>query len=147
MNKTLKTLIFWSVIVVSSVLLWQIVRTGSAQAPSEISYSSFLAQVEDGKVSKVVINACELYGYNAAGRSFKVITPSSQSSMIELLRQHNVEIWFKDVSVSNWPAQILGTWGPLILLASLWFFMVRRLNKTNRPLNQGGSSEQPRFGP
>ncbi len=39
MNSTLKTMIFWAVIVVSAFLLWQTVKSGvPAQSVTEISY-------------------------------------------------------------------------------------------------------------
>ena len=51
MNRTIKAVIFWAVIVVSAFLLWQQVRTSvdkPAGQVSEISYSAFLSQVAAG---------------------------------------------------------------------------------------------------
>ena len=63
MNSTVKTVIFWLVIVVSAILLWQVVRSGStAQKDRQINFSEFLTSVDQGNVSEVTINAQEVRG-------------------------------------------------------------------------------------
>jgi hypothetical protein len=106
MNAT-KTATFWLVIVVSSFLLWQVVRSQSAQTIPEISYSEFLARVASGKVSKVTIAGSVVQGSDANGGSFRVIAPSNQSVMVESLQQHGVEIRFKETAEQGWPSVLL----------------------------------------
>ena len=152
MNKTIKTLIFWATIFVSAFLLWQVVRAGNgaAQLP-EISYSSFLSQVADGKVSKVTIAGSVVRGYDSNGGSFRVIAPPNQSAMLETLQQHGVEIWFRESREQGWPGWVLNL-APLVLLAALWFFMIRQIQR-RPPAPQGLAGSQssqgasPRFGP
>ena len=56
MNSVAKTALFWLVILVSAILLWQTAKPGgSAQAVPEVSYSDFLARVAKGQVSSVTI--------------------------------------------------------------------------------------------
>ena len=152
MNSVIKTLVFWMVIVVSAFLLWQVVRTGStAQAVPEISYSEFVARVASGQVSKVTIAGSVVRGSGANGSSFRVIVPSNQSALLEALQQHGVEIWFKEAPEQSWPNWILNL-APLILLAALWFFMVRQVQR-RRSGGDGPSGYtppqdfKPRFGP
>ena len=46
MNSTVKTVVFWLVIVLSGVLLWQVVKAGgSSSKDKDISFSTFLADV------------------------------------------------------------------------------------------------------
>jgi cell division protease FtsH len=152
MNKATKTVLFWAVIVASAFVLWQVVRSGnSAQAAAEISYSEFLGRVANGQVSKVTIAGSVVRGADAKGGSFRVIAPSNQSSMLEVLQQHGVEIWFKETPEQGWPSWILNL-APLVLLAALWFFMIRQ-TQTRRSVGAGPPSSappqgsQPRFGP
>ena len=57
MHSTIKTVVFWGVIVFSAFLLWQTVAAKpSARSVPEISYSEFLTQVESGSVIKVTIS-------------------------------------------------------------------------------------------
>ena len=63
MNSTIKTVLFWAVIVVSAVLLWQVVRTGSTgQKEKEIGFSEFLSQVDAGNVREATFNMQEVKG-------------------------------------------------------------------------------------
>jgi cell division protease FtsH len=151
MNSVAKTVIFWVVIAVSAFLLWQVVRGGgSAQATPEMSYSEFLGRVASGQVSKVTIAGSVVHGSDAKGGRFRVIAPSNQSAMLDLLQQHGAEIWFKETPEQGWPNWILNL-APLILLAALWFFMIRQMQR-RRSAGEGPSSSTlppespPRFG-
>jgi cell division protease FtsH len=153
MNQTLKTLVFWLVIVVSAFLLWQVVRTGSAnQNVPEISYSEFLSRIANGQVSRVTIVGSEVRGLDTKGGSFRVIvSAASQSTMLEALQQKGAEIWFRDASQGGWPNWIMNL-APLALLAALWFFMIRQMQTTSRRLANASSTPgpqdtPPRFGP
>ena len=128
MDKTVKTLVFWIVVFVSAFLLWQTVKAGgNQQAVPEISYSEFLLRVASAKVAKVTIAGHQVTGTDRDGSLFRVITPANQEPMLEGLQRQGVEIWFKDVGEASLPLQLLGTWAPLILLAALWFFMIRQM--------------------
>ena len=63
MNSTVKTIVFWLVIVLSAVLLWQVVKAGSS-GPKEktISFSEFLSDVDQAKVAEVTITGTEVRG-------------------------------------------------------------------------------------
>ena len=129
----MKAVVFWLVILVSAFLLWQVVKSGpNRQATPEISYSEFLSQVEAGNVTRVTISGFEVTGAYRDGSSFHVNGPSSQEQMLTVLRQKNVEIRFTPTGSNSSATQLLGTWAPLILLAALWFFMIRQM-KSKRP--------------
>ncbi len=154
MNKTAKAVVFWLVIIVSASLLWQGVKSGPAdRKATEISYSQFLSNVADGQVSTVTIAGAEVRGRDVKGSSFRVTAPPDQYRMLEALQQHGVEIWYKDQSAQGWPNWILNL-APLILLAALWFFMIRQMQRSRRsspvfgpPPSPDSQSNQARFGP
>jgi cell division protease FtsH len=132
LNKTPKAILFWLVIVVSALLLWQVVRTNPAdQNTPEISYSRFLSQVADGQVRKVTISGQQVRGYETKGGSFRVTIPPEQSTTLAALQQHGVEIWIAEAPQGNWNTWILNL-APLALLAALWFFMIRQLQTRSR---------------
>jgi cell division protease FtsH len=130
MSRTLKTVVFWAVIVVAAFLLWQIIRAGPESNLHEISYSEFLSRVESESVVKVRISPSEIIGDSRDGSHFRLVPPTSQDTMLRLLHDKNVEIWFRDAGSANWQLQLLGTWAPLILLAALWFFMIRQMQRS-----------------
>jgi cell division protease FtsH len=133
MSSTVKTVVFWLVILVSAFLLWLVVKSdGNQQPASEISYSDFLSQVDAGNVVKVTIHQNLVNGVYRDRSAFRVTAPASQEGMLQSLRQKNVEIWFQDAGGGSSGFQLLGTWGPLIVLAALWFFMIRQVQAKRR---------------
>ena len=129
MNSTVKTTVFWLVIVISAYLLWQVVKSGqNEQTVPEISYSEFLSQVESGNVSRVTISKSQVTGKYRDNRFFRVTAPTGQEGMFQTLHQKNVEIWIRDAAGGDWPTWLLNL-APLILLAALWYFMIRQLNQ------------------
>ena len=49
MNSTVKTVVFWLVIVLSAFLLWQVMKAGNAgQKDKEVTFSQFLTDVDQG---------------------------------------------------------------------------------------------------
>jgi cell division protease FtsH len=140
-NSTVKTVIFWLVIVISAVLLWQVVRSGSSgQKEKPINFSQFLSDVDQGNVSEVTINAQELRGKFKDQSGFTTTAPVNYPDMIKSLRDKGVNINIRDVTNGSWPLQLLGTWAPLILLAALWFFMIRQMQTGgNKALSFGKS--------
>jgi cell division protease FtsH len=140
-NSTVKTVIFWLVIVISAVLLWQVVRSGSSgQKEKDVPFSQFLSEVDQGTVNEVTINAQEVRGKYKDGTTFHTTAPVNYPDMIKSLRDKGVNINIRDVTNGSWPLQLLGTWAPLILLAALWFFMIRQMQTGgNKALSFGKS--------
>jgi cell division protease FtsH len=129
MNQTVKTVVFWLTIVVSALLLWKVVKSAPEQQRSpDITYSQFMSDVEAGKVASVNITGNRIQGqYRDGKESFRLTGPSNPGVFLDKLKDKGVEIVFKDPSAETLPLQLLGTWAPLILLASLWFFMIRQM--------------------
>lgn len=129
MNSTVKAVVFWFVIVMSAFLLWQVVKSGSSsQKIREIGYSDFLSEVEASKVAEVTISKNHIDGRYRDSTPFRVTVPTSQEGMLQTLRQNNVNIFVRDVPNGDGTTYLLN-FAPLILLAVLWFFMIRQLKQ------------------
>ena len=60
--------------------------------------------------------------------------------MIKTLRDKGVSIIVRDNTNGGWTFQLLGTWAPLLVLAALWFFMIRQMQTGgNKALSFGKS--------
>ena len=141
MNSTVKTVVFWLVIVVSAFLLWQVVKAGSAgQKEKDINFSQFLLDVDQGNVKEVTINLQEIRGKFANdGSTFHTIVPTNYPDMYKTLRDKGVNMTVRDASSGGWPSWLLNL-APLILLAALWFFMIRQMQTGgNKALSFGKS--------
>jgi len=141
-NSTVKTVVFWLVILLSAFLLWQVVKAGSAgQKEKEVNFSQFMGDVDQGNVKEVTITGMEVHGrYHNDNSSFHTTVPANYPDMIKTLRDKAVNITIRDNSNGSWTIQLLGTWAPLILLAALWFFMIRQMQTGgNKALSFGKS--------
>jgi cell division protease FtsH len=120
MNSTVKLVVFWFVIVLSAVLMWQVVRSGgnSSQGVPEIYYSNFLSDVESGKVAQITLSKNHVDGRYQDGTLFRVNVPSSQEGMLQTLREHHVNILVRDESSGDGKTTLMN-FAPLVLLAVL----------------------------
>jgi len=138
-NSTVKTIVFWLVIVLSCVLLWQVVKNGGGgQKEQEISYSEFRSRVDQGNVSEVTVQSTDLRGKNRNDKgTFHTTLPQNDPDLIKALRDKGVNINVKDASAGSWPSWLLQL-SPLILFGALWFIMIRQM--------QTGGSKALSFG-
>src|SRR5882724_939410 len=141
-NSTVKTVVFWLVIVLSALLLWQVMKASSAgQKEKEVNFSQFLSDIDQGNVKEVTITGMEVRGkYRNDGSAFHTTAPVNYPDIYKMLRDKGVTMNIRDMSSGSWPLQLLGTWAPLILLAALWFFMIRQMQTGgNKALSFGKS--------
>ena len=141
MNSTLKTIVVWVVIVVSLVVLYQVIRTaGGSKQEEEIKFSDFMNKVDQGDVKSVTISGAEVKGqYVHEDKNFHTVVPSDFPDYIKALRDKNVNIEVKDMQGNSW-FQILIYIGPFVLLAAVWFFLIRQMQTGgNKALSFGKS--------
>ena len=141
MNSTVKTVVFWLVIVLSAFLLWQVVKAGnSGQKEKEINFSQFMSDVDQGNVKEVTVSGMDVRGkYRNDNSGFHATVPANYPDMIKTLRDKGVNINIHDISNGSWPSWLLNL-APLILLAALWFFMIRQMQTGgNKALSFGKS--------
>jgi cell division protease FtsH len=139
-NSTVKTIVFWLVIVLSAVLLWQVVRTGSAGTKEkDINFSDFMSQADQGNVATATIVAQDVHGTLRDKTGFHTTIPANYPDVYKELKDHNVTMTVKDASGGSWPTWIINL-APLLLLAALWFFMIRQMQTGgNKALSFGKS--------
>ncbi len=128
MQSSVKAIIFWLVIVLSAFLLWQTAKNGSSTAAPEISYSTFLSNVESGKVAAITLSRNHVDGKYQDGGLFRAAVPASQEMMLQTLRQNKVEILVRDEPAVDKAGSLLN-FAPLVLLAVLWFYMIRQMKQ------------------
>jgi cell division protease FtsH len=138
-NSTVKTIIFWVVILISAVALWQVVKTAnSGQKIKDINFSQFMAEVDQGSVKEVTITGMEVTGKANDGSSFHTTAPANYPDMIKKLQEKGVSITVHDVNSGSWGWLV--QLAPLALLAALWYFMIRQMQTGgNKALSFGKS--------
>ena len=141
MNSTVKTIVFWVVIAISAVALWQVVKNvNSGQKEREISLSQFAQEVEQGTVKEVSVTGMEMKGKSADGTTFHTTAPVTYFTpeMIKAMRDKGVNATFHNEGGSwGWLLQVVF---PFALIAGLWFFMIRQMQTGgNKALSFGKS--------
>jgi len=139
-NSTVKTVVFWLVIVLAGVLLWQVVKGANSGAKErEIIYSEFMSQVDKDNISEVTVVGNDIHGkYKNDKSSFHVTIPTNYTEMYKPLRDHGVNITVKDANGGSytWLINLL----PFVLLGALWFIMIRQMQTGgNKALSFGKS--------
>ncbi len=135
MPSTVKTIVFWVLIAVCSVLLWHLVMRGGRVdvQEREISFSEFMRQVEQGNVADVTIAGTRARGrFNAGKGAFRTRVPSNYPEMYTVLQQNKVEVSIADPEEGNWSSWFLGL-APVLLLIGLWLFMIRQMQLGKGP--------------
>ena len=140
MNSTVKTVVFWLVIILSAVLLWQVVKnSGGGQKETDRNFTQFLSDVNQGTVQEVTINGMEVRGKYRDGKQFHTTVPSNFPDMYKTLQDKGVQVSVRDSSGGGWPGWLFNL-APIILLAALWFFMIRQMQTGgNKALSFGKS--------
>jgi len=120
-NSTVKTVVFWLVIVLSAFLLWQVVKnSGGGQKDAEINFTKFLSDVNQGNVGEVTINGQEVRGKYRDGKiQFHTTVPANYPDMYKTLQDKGVSVNIRDVSSGGWPSWLFNL-APVILLAARW---------------------------
>jgi cell division protease FtsH len=139
-NSTVKTVVFWLVIVLSAFLLWQVVKNSSGgQKDTERNWTQFMSDVNQGNVQDVTINGQEVRGKYRDGKGFHTSVPVNFPDMYKTLQDKGVQVTVRDISGGGWPSWLFNL-APIILLAALWFFMIRQMQTGgNKALSFGKS--------
>ncbi len=125
MNPFYKNLALWIVITLMMVMLYNLFNQQRIPE-TKITYSDFLAMVEDERVAEVVIQGQELSVTDINRNRFKVFAPQD-ADLIKILRQKGVSINAKPPSESPWYISILVSWLPMIVLIGIWIFFMRQM--------------------
>jgi cell division protease FtsH len=144
LNSTLKSLLFWMVLVVVGVLIWNF-STQLNRTPKPISLTEFLQRVDKGEVLEVTITGNDIEGrYTTPGPdntdTFRTYAPTQFDTTVgSKLEKANVSIKGKDPTSSPW-ANLLYYWAPILLMIGFWIFIMRQMQSGgNKALSFGKS--------
>ena len=122
-----KNLAFWLVLMVLMIALYNIFSAGlSPTANSEVKYSDFLAQVEDGKVSDVQIDG-ESVNFQPSGGMFTTIKPTGTNDILVPMLQESGVSFVVESQEQSTLASILISFLPFILLIGVWVYFMNKM--------------------
>ncbi len=146
MNSTVRTVLFWAMMIALAFVLWEMAsRGGPAAKEDEPSYSNFLAKVDSGNVKDVSIelspNSAELQGEYRDGSKFRGVTVANTAitDVTKVLQEKGVLYNYKEVKEANW-VSLLINFSPILLIVGIWIFMMRQMQAGgNKALSFGKS--------
>ena len=127
----------WLVIGIVMVFIFNLFNTPQATT-QELPYSDFLAFVEKGQVSKVLIDKDRIKGTFTNNSPFTTVIPDNDPDLIKDLRAKGVVIQVKAQEEAPWYLTVLISWFPMLLLIGVWIFFMRQM--------QGGGGRAMSFG-
>jgi cell division protease FtsH len=101
-----------------------------------------LSEVNQSNVKEVTITGTQQVTgkFKNDNSGFRLTAPADYPDMIKTLNDKGVNMTFRDSSSGGWLIQILATWAPLIIIALLWFLMIRQMQTGgNKALSFGKS--------
>jgi cell division protease FtsH len=138
LNSTLKSLLFWVVLFVVGVLIWNFsTKFQSHERPA--SFSEFIQWVDSGTVAGVTITGQDITGTTKTGDHFHTYAPSQYDALANKLIERGVQVESKEPTASPW-ASLLYTWAPALLMIGFWLFFMRQMQSGgNKALSFGKS--------
>ena len=126
MNQFYKNLALWLVIGIVLIALFNMFNQPLTQQ-SDVVFSDFMDQVEQGQINEVVISGDNISGKYMDGKSFQTTAPPKDPDLIKSLRQKNVRIVVVAPEQTSWYMSILISWFPMLLLLGIWIFFMRQM--------------------
>ena len=104
---------------------------------NSVAYSAFLTQVQNGEVSKVVIDDRNITVATQDGQTYSTYAPDDPN-LVQQLKEKNVVIDVKQPEETPLAMSIFVSWFPMLLLIGVWIFFARQ--------QMGGGGKAMNFG-
>src|SRR6202008_836354 len=139
MNANLRNFALWVIIVLLLLALFTLFQNPGQRASSQdISFSTLLSEVDQGKVRDVVRQGPDTHGTFTTGSSFQTYAPNDPT-LVKRLYDSKVQITAKPPGDNvPWFVSLLVSWLPFIALIGVWIFLSRQM--------QGGAGKAMGFG-
>ncbi|HSF65913.1 MAG TPA: ATP-dependent zinc metalloprotease FtsH [Nitrospiraceae bacterium] len=139
MNSRTKNILFWVVVGLFMILLFNLFSVPHHEPEEDVIFSEFMAKLDKGEVERVIIKANHISAVlkdKTRIRTYSVEYPE----LVQVLRDKGVQIEAKPPDESPWYITFLVTWGPFVLFLGLWFFLMRQMQMGgNKALSFGKS--------
>lgn len=116
----------WLVIAVVLMTIFNNFAPRQGGTSQQLEYSSFLADVKQGQVSKVVIAGQNITATRQDGSIIKTFAPNDPDLINDLLK-NGVVVDAKEPEQPSLLMSIFISWFPLLLLIGVWIFFMRQM--------------------
>jgi cell division protease FtsH len=95
--------------------------------PDVLTYSQFMTELRNGNVMDVRIQGEKVEGKLTSGEDFRSIGPAQDETLLQLLREKQIETQFLPQDDTGFWNGVLISWLPMLLFIGLWFLLFRQL--------------------
>ena len=126
MSDLAKNFVVW--IILAAALMFVFNSFSPEQNQNDIDYSTFLNEVQNDRVSEVVIADLVIHGERNDGSTFRTIRPNVQDpKLMDDLVNHNVRIIGKEREEPSLFSQLLVAAFPILLILAIFVFFMRQM--------------------
>ena len=125
-----RNLALWVIIALLLVALFNLFQpSGQRTMATQVAYSDFLHEVNNGQVRDVTIQGRIIIGQLTDGRTFQTYLPQDSGSVVvQRLTERGVRVVAKpEESDVNPIFHYLLSWFPMLLLIGVWIFFMRQM--------------------
>jgi cell division protease FtsH len=140
MKAPLKNVIFWTVMAVTALLIWSVVKSSTSRPIRNLSFTEFSHEIAHDNVREVTIKASGNAGiFSVQGvlkkdnGAFKTAAPANDADWLKALTDKNVNITFDPSEPNSWQTWLTNGM-PLVLILGLWIFIMRSMQKRSRQM-------------
>ncbi|MEI2385029.1 ATP-dependent zinc metalloprotease FtsH [Breoghania sp. JC706] len=128
MNSNFRNFALWVIIALLLIALFQLFQSSNTRTPtSEIAFSQFLNQAEQGDIRDVTIQQQQITGhYTKGGGTFQTYAPENEQ-YVDLLRSKGVTVVAKPRQESFSLLNTLIGALPMLLILGIWIFVMRQM--------------------
>jgi len=121
-----KNLVLW--LVIAAVLLTVFNNFNTDAESNGLNYSDFVAEVQDGRVAKVVIDGYTIQGVRKNGERFETVRPALQDpKLVDDLIASKVIIEGKRPEQQSVWTQLLVAAFPILIIVAIFMFFMRQM--------------------
>jgi cell division protease FtsH len=143
-NSTLKSLLFWVVLVAILGLIWQFSSTFQSGS-GDITFSQFLTSARNKEVVEVTFVGKQITGTltgstgEGTSKTFRTTMPDGYEGLANQLIEQGVTVKARSESAGAWTTVLL-SWAPILLMVGFWVFIMRQMQSGgNKALSFGKS--------
>ncbi len=131
MRKTFGSLLAWGIIIFGVYFVASCIN--NTQGVKNISYSEFKRALKENKINRVIVKSNIIKGdmYDGVNvESFRTMA-MNDPNLLEDLDKYNVKEYRAEMD-NNWLGNLFWGFGPILLLAFFWLFMLKQVNSQGK---------------
>jgi cell division protease FtsH len=126
LNNMAKNMLLW--LAIAAVLLSVFNNFNTQGQKEQLGYSSFIQEVENNRLSKVVVDGLTITAERTDGSSFETIRPMVEDpKLMDDLLSHNVVVEGKQPEQQSVWTQLLVASFPILLILAVFMFFMRQM--------------------